>query len=208
MRASAMTTADMPFRDRLLASLVLYAGVMSIYFGAGSIARPPWLSVKTPLDDLIPFVPAAMPLYALAYVVPLALLWVETTEHGVRRMMRAAFLAYAIAAPFFVAMPVQDADPAIDQPHTTCERLLCVNRDADRSKNAFPSMHVGLATLLALIGWRRSRAWGVALGASAGLIAVSTLLVKQHFLEDLPAGSIVAWVAFRAVYGPAAEGST
>jgi membrane-associated phospholipid phosphatase len=198
-----MTTArepDLPMRDRILYSLVLYAGVMGTYFAAGSIARPPLVSVATPLDDAIPFVPEAMVGYALAYVVPLALLFVETTEHGIRRMMRAAFLAYLAAAPFFVVMPVRDADPPL-QPTNALQRMLVANRDADKSKNAFPSMHVGLATLLALIGSRRSRAWAWGLGACALLICASTLLVKQHFLVDLPAGALIAWMAYRVVYG-------
>ena len=182
-------------------SLVLYAGVMTIYFVAGSVARPPLVSVKTPLDDWIPFIPEAMLGYGLAYLVPFALLLVETTESGFRRMMTAALLAYAIASPFFVVMPVQDADPAF-VPTNALQQLLEVNRLADQSKNAFPSMHVGLAVLLALIGRRRSMAWAWGLGALAVLIALSTLLVKQHFLVDIPAGAIIAYLAYRIVYRP------
>lgn len=180
-------------------SLVLYAGVMSIYFGAGTIARPPLVSIKTPLDDWFPFVPEAMLGYGLAYVVPLALLFVETTESGMRRMTRAALLAYMMAAPFFLVMPVQDADPPL-VPTNALQELLAMNRAADQSKNAFPSMHVGLATLLALIGARRAAAWGWGLGILAVLISLSTLLVKQHFLLDLPAGAIIAYIAYRIVY--------
>src|SRR5687768_17418544 len=99
---------DLPLRDRVLTSLVLYAGVMSIYFAAGSVARPAWVSARTPLDDAIPFVPEAMLGYALVYLVPLSLLWVETTASGIRRMLHAALLAYAIAAPFFVLLPIED----------------------------------------------------------------------------------------------------
>ena len=181
-------------------SLVLYAGVMSIYFVAGSVARPPLTSIKLPFDDWIPFIPEAMLGYGLAYIVPLSLLWVETTESGMRRMMRAALLAYMMAAPFFLVMPVQDADPPLVATNAL-QHLLELNRAADHSKNAFPSMHVGLATLLALIGARRSRAWGWGLGLVAVAIALSTLLVKQHFLLDLPAGAIIAYVAYRIVYG-------
>jgi membrane-associated phospholipid phosphatase len=117
-------------------------------------------------------------------------------------MTRAALLAYAVAAPFFLVMPVRDADPALD-PANALQEMLVLNRGLDRSHNAFPSMHVGLATLLALIGARRSRAWGMALGGAAVVIAVSTLLVKQHFLVDLPAGALVGLTAYRIVYGNA-----
>jgi membrane-associated phospholipid phosphatase len=195
----------MPLADRLKWSLVLYAGVMSIYFAAGHVARPPWVSLRTPLDDAIPFVPAAMWGYALAYVVPVALLWVAVDEAGMKRMTRAALLAYMMAAPFFALMPVRDADPPVDGV-TLSERALIWNRAADVTKNAFPSMHVGLAVLLALIGFRRSRGWGIALLSGAAIISVSTLLVKQHFVADIPAGALVAWLAFRLTHPR--EGST
>ncbi len=192
-------TAPLPLFDRVKMSLVLYAGVMSLYFTAGHVARPPHARISTALDDAIPFVPEAMPAYALCYVVPLALLFVETTLAGVRRMMRACLLAYAIAAMFFLAMPVADADPPVSGA-TWAEQMLTWNRAADITKNAFPSMHVGLAVLLCLIGWRRHRTWGLALGVAAAVISAATLLVKQHFVVDIPAGVIVAFVAWRAVY--------
>lgn len=190
----------MSLRDRFLASLALYAGVMTIYMSAGHVARPPQVSLVTPLDDAIPFVPAAMYGYALAYVVPVALLWVEVSREGVARMTRACLLAYAMAAAFFVVMPVIDADPPIAG-SSLAERLLEWNRAADPTKNAFPSMHVGLAVLLALIGFQRSRAWGWALLTCGAIISVSTLLVKQHFILDIPAGAIVALAAFRLTHG-------
>lgn len=190
---------DLPLRERILLSVVLYAGVMSIYFAAGSIARPPLVAIETALDRAIPFIPAAMLGYGLCYVVPASLLWVETTRSGMHRLMRAAFLAYMMAAPFFLVMPVQDADPPL-QPDGVLAHLLVLNRHADESKNAFPSMHVGLATLLAFVGARRSAPWGWALGGAAVVIAASTLLVKQHFIVDLVAGAAVGWLAYRIVY--------
>jgi membrane-associated phospholipid phosphatase len=192
----------LPVLARVKLSVLTYVSCMSIYYAAGLAARSPHVVLATRLDDAIPFEPQAMAGYALAYVVPVSLLWVEVTEAGMRRLLRAVLLAYAIAAPFFIFMPIASADPRIEGT-SWGERLLLWNRAADTTKNAFPSMHVGLAVLLALIGWRRSRAWGTALGACAAVIAVSTLLVKQHFLADIPAGALVAVIAFRAVYGAA-----
>lgn len=199
-----MSAADerMPLRARLLHTIALYAGAMSIYFAAGHVARPPWTDVSTPLDDALPFWPWAMAGYALAYVVPVSLVFVETSVGGHRRLSRAVLLAYLMAAPFFLAMPVQDADPPV-QASDAAEHALVLNRGLDTTKNAFPSMHVGLAVLLALVGARRSRPWGWTLGLCAGLIIVSTLFVKQHFVVDLPAGALVAWAAFRLTYGRA-----
>jgi membrane-associated phospholipid phosphatase len=195
-----MPAGPVPLRDRVIHNLALYAAVLGIYFSAGHVARPPFVDVATPLDDALPFVPAFMVGYGLVYVVPLSILWLETTEEGIRRMTRAILLGYLVAAPFFIAMPVQDADPPL-RADGAVEGLLALNRVADTTKNAFPSMHVGLATLLSLIGFRRSRAWGLALASAAVVISVSTLLVKQHFVVDIPAGALVGVIAFRQVYG-------
>jgi len=197
-----METADreLTLPQRALFALTIYASAMSIYYAAGLAARGPLVSIRTPLDDLIPFVPAAMALYALVYVMPVAALWVETTESGVRRMRRALVMAYLLAAPFFLVTPVADADPPLE-PRTALEHLLVWNRHADETKNAFPSMHVGAATVLALIGWRRSRRWGIVLTAGTGAIVVGTLLVKQHFFADLPAGALAGWIAYCQAYG-------
>ena len=197
----------LPLGARILHTIALYAGAMTIYFAAGHSARPPWTSVATPLDDALPFLPWAMAGYALAYVVPLSLVFLETTVEGHHRLSRAVLLAYLMAAPVFLAMPVQDADPPV-QASDAAEHALVVNRGLDTTKNAFPSMHVGLAVLLAMVGAHRSRAWGWGLGLCAAVIIVSTLFVKQHFLVDLPAGALVAWVAFRLTYGKAERSTT
>lgn len=195
----APSERELPLHVRLLHAAALYAGVLTIYFAAGHAARPPVVRLSTPLDDALPFMPVAMAGYALAYLMPLSLAFIEVTEAGVRRMTRAVLLAYLLAAPFFLAMPVVDADPPL-QAESGSEHLLVLNRGIDTTKNAFPSMHVGLAALLALVAWRRSRAWGLALAGAAALIAASTLLVKQHFIADIPAGLAVAVAAHAAVY--------
>lgn len=201
-----MATADdrLSLRARILHTLALYAGAMTIYFAAGHAAQPAWASVATAVDDALPFLPWAMAGYALCYVVPLSLIFLETTEGGMRKLSRAVLLAYLMASPFFLAMPVQDADPEVVASNGA-EHALVINRGLDTTKNAFPSMHVGLAVLLAFVGHRRSKAWGWTLGIAAALIIVSTLFVKQHFLVDLPAGAFVGWLAFRITYGRAAE---
>ena len=49
----------------------------------------------------MPFLPWAMFAYALCYVVPFSLVFLETTEAGMRRLSRAVLLAYMMASPFF-----------------------------------------------------------------------------------------------------------
>jgi membrane-associated phospholipid phosphatase len=82
---------------------------------------------------------------------------------------------------------------------------------SDQPYNAFPSLHVGLATVIAL-HWlwsgRRFRVW---IAAWCGVIAFSTVFVHQHYLADGVGGlvvgtmsSLVSRRSVRAGQGPAA----
>ena len=66
---------------------------------------------------------------------------------------------------------------------------------ADGRYNAFPSLHVGLSTVLAIHWWRSRDRLRWPMVAWAGFIVVSTVLIKQHFVADVVAGLVVAVAA-------------
>jgi membrane-associated phospholipid phosphatase len=59
--------------------------------------------------------------------------------------------------------------------------------------NDFPSLHVSLSVIMAIHWWRFSQKlrWPVVI--LAGLIAISTVMVKQHYVGDIPGGLILAF---------------
>jgi len=66
----------------------------------------------------------------------------------------------------------------------------------DRPYNCFPSLHVGYAVLAALTCYRIHRGWGIAALVYAALIGISTLYTKQHYIVDVVAGALLAYVAY------------
>jgi membrane-associated phospholipid phosphatase len=77
--------------------------------------------------------------------------------------------------------------------------------------SAMPSMHVTIATLLALLGWRTNRYMGMAFTAFAATIFVGSMMLGWHYSVDgiaaaalgiafwFIAGRITAgWAAYRA----------
>lgn len=50
--------------------------------------------------------------------------------------------------------------------------------------SAMPSLHVAVATLIALAAWRHSRAWGWAMTGYAGLILVGSVHLGWHYAVD------------------------
>jgi hypothetical protein len=64
--------------------------------------------------------------------------------------------------------------------------------------SAMPSMHVTIATLMALLGWRVSRRAGIFFTAFAGLIFVGSIALAWHYAVDGLAGIVLAiafWLA-------------
>jgi membrane-associated phospholipid phosphatase len=71
----------------------------------------------------------------------------------------------------------------------------------DTPGNAFPSIHVAIAVLTALITWSNNRWLGVVFILTALGIAVATLYVKQHWALDVVAGALLGagthWIVYR-----------
>jgi membrane-associated phospholipid phosphatase len=68
--------------------------------------------------------------------------------------------------------------------------------DGDPPRNCFPSLHVATPFLAAFSCWRVHRGVGLVAGLWAGLVAVSTLTTKQHYVADVIAGILLACAAY------------
>jgi membrane-associated phospholipid phosphatase len=63
----------------------------------------------------------------------------------------------------------------------------------DHPFNDFPSLHVSTSAIIAIHWWRFSRRFGPIPAFWAALIAMSTVLVRQHYLADVAGGLILAF---------------
>jgi membrane-associated phospholipid phosphatase len=68
--------------------------------------------------------------------------------------------------------------------------------DADPPYNRFPSLHVAHSFVSALASYRVHRMLGCVAISCACLVALSTLLTKQHYVADLVARILLALVAY------------
>jgi len=153
-----------------------------------------------PGEAAIPLVPAFEFAYLLAYVLPLVIVWRRPDGARVARLVRAFAVTLACAAVIYLLFPVTIERPALTGHSLTIQLLALEYRD--KPYNLFPSLHVALATLVALAcGDERHFRWW--LPAIVGLITVSTVLVKQHYIVDALSGLALATWAWRV----AAQGS-
>jgi len=56
--------------------------------------------------------------------------------------------------------------------------------------NTFPSLHVSLATLAALVVWQHDPRLGRWMALGATVLTLSTFLVKQHFIRRRRAATV------------------
>ena len=64
--------------------------------------------------------------------------------------------------------------------------------------SAMPSMHVTIAGLLAIFGWRTNWQLGLALTSFAAIICLASILLAWHYAVDCFAGAALAFVFWRA----------
>lgn len=71
----------------------------------------------------------------------------------------------------------------------------------DPGYNIFPSLHVANSFYVACLAAHfLSAAWSLPFFAAAILISASTVLIKQHYLADIPAGAILGLAAYALVF--------
>ena len=151
------------------------------------------------IDHAIRFDPSWTWIYLSIYLL-LPLAPFLTTDRGrLAAYVRGTAFMSVVAFGCFFFLPVEMARPGDPTSHPAYAALVAI----DRPVNCFPSMHVGFA-VFALLHLQRLRRtewpemaanwlWAGWLWVAA--IIVSTLVTKQHYLIDLPAGAALAWLS-------------
>ena len=140
------------------------------------------------LDQVIPFVPALLPVY----LVYLPLYWWtaarQRNDRDLNRIIYGVYFQLLLCLPFFVLFPVRMPRELFYRP----EQYPWVDffwRWFDAPNNCFPSLHVANCLLFVQFNWALPRR-GLYAFAFVAIIA-STVLVKQHYVADLAAGAVV-----------------
>jgi len=188
----------------LVMAIVLSIGFYAIDFhlaaGDGKTFEP-WIT-EIPLDASIPFWPIWVWPY-LSYFPLCFLPLLFCGHHGrFRRVALAYCLTYVPSLIFFWTIPTKMIRPDFEVTDLTM-RAMAWLYEIDPGYNIFPSLHVANAVLVAWIFQRYAPRYAPLLWIEAALITASTVLVKQHYVVDLPAGialgTLAFFVAFRRV---------
>lgn len=192
-------------REQGLTALCLAVGLAAgFYFiDAAAAARaaagmPTW-APATPWDGFIPFSEVWIWPYLLYFplcLTPLLLDQVRSDRETFRGAARGFLLQFAAAFAVFLLIPSGVSLPVPAGEGLSAEALRLLHR-LDPGFNVFPSLHVANAVYVASLFSRFSGgATAAVVWVGALLVTVSTVLVKQHYLADLPAGAGLGAAAF------------
>ena len=182
--------ARIPLALLVIINLIVYEGTQFLMLHAKH-----W-ELALPLDGRIPFRPAWMVIYILAYLqwaVGYVMIARESRERCYRVFM-GEIIAKFICGLFFIVMPTRIERPSVEGSGFIAwfTRLVF---SADLPGNLFPSIHCleSWFCFRGAIGMKRAPRWyAPTMLALTLLVFASTLLVKQHVLVDIPAGILVA----------------
>ena len=179
----------------LTMSVLLIIGGYQFYFWCqrNQLAQP--RELRLPVDDLIPYQPGWVWIYSFLYYP--AILYTNLMVESPRQfthLVISYLLLLGFQMTFFLAFPV--VTPESWRPTRArgySERFLAFVQSLDARSNSFPSMHTSVATLTAMHLYPSFGPW---VAIFPGLIGVSCLFTKQHYLVDIPAGAALGWFTF------------
>jgi len=186
--------AYLAFRTLVASSLVTF---LPGYFVIGAMTREwPTHAPELALDRAVSLQPAWVLVYGSLYVfIAFLPLLVVRQRELFRRAMQAYLMVMLVAYAGFLLYPTLAPRPrqvAGDGFFAWSLRLIY---SIDPPHGCFPSLHVAYSFVSALTCSRVHRGVGAAALAWAGLIGVSTLYTKQHYVVDVIAGALAAYVA-------------
>jgi membrane-associated phospholipid phosphatase len=196
--AMEMLMRPYPLSPGILALFAVFVALVPLYIVIGSTLHGRVLHMPAlALDRALPVGPAWSLVYGSLYFAMFLPLVVVRRQEQIRRTLQAYLMLWIVAYAVFLAYPTVLPRPTGAQiGGGFCAWVLRIVYSWDGPYNCFPSLHVAQSYLAALTCYRVSRGIGLAAGAWATLVAASTLFTKQHYIADVIAGALMAWVAY------------
>ena len=175
---------------------------MAGYFAVGymlinrvSQSRSGFFDVSMSFEGDIPFAAIFIFGYLAVYLsVVAAYLFIDDMEDWMRTV-RSFLIATTIAYILFLAFPVKmEMRPELAAGGGISEWATRLYFAIDLPYNCFPSLHVTYPVLATLLVWRTKPVMRWIFLAMATTVAISVILVKQHYIADVVAGAANAVV--------------
>jgi len=182
---------------------------LSGYFAIGYLvinwfneSRSYYFDVAFPFERHIPFIPFFILGYLFVYASVLILYLLVNDIILWRRTVVSFIVLTTLCYIIFLIFPVrmterpEVADMIVRNLLDKIARFYFV---IDRPYNLLPSIHAAYPTLTTILAWRAALIGRWFLLAMTVIIAVSVVLVKQHYIMDVVAGIFAAFISYYVV---------
>jgi membrane-associated phospholipid phosphatase len=155
---------------------------------------PNRIFLRSPVDDALPVVP----LFVIPYVSLEPFIYASLAIFLLFRakVFQSAVLSmiatFGVSYLFFALLQSFVDRPALAGSDVLTNMVREVYR-GDHPFNDFPSLHVSTSTIIAIHWWRFGRRFTWPLIAWAALVALSTVMIKQHYVADIAGGLVLAF---------------
>jgi membrane-associated phospholipid phosphatase len=185
-------------RYRVTAPMVLLVSLVPFYIFLPELFPPARrYAPEIAFDRAVPLQPAWALVYGALYGFLIILpLFVVRQEEQIRRTVFAYLTIWITSYVFFIAYPTIAPRPLEVAGDGFFVWSLRTLYGADPPYNCFPSLHVAHSFVSALTIHRVHRGAGILTLIAALLVAVSTLFTKQHYVVDVIAGIVLAFIAY------------
>ena len=171
------------------------------YFSLGAQRPlPHQADLRTAIDEWIPFVGWMIWPYLLGIAFPLTPL-IAIRSHHLFRLAAVGYVAVVTASlACFLLFPAASTElrpnPGVADLDPISKWAIVALHAIDPPSNQFPSLHVSLTALAALLIWKSAPRWGLLAATCATTISISVCTVKQHVVFDVVAGLALAAVVY------------
>lgn len=179
------------------------------YFAIGYVlinwvneSRAHYFDVAFGFESSIPFVSFFILGYLFVYVSMLVLYFLIDDIRLWRRAVVSFLFLTSVCYAIFLLLPVKMTDrPEVREMvvRTIFDQIARFYFVVDRPFNALPSIHASYPMLATLLVWRTAPVGRWVLVAMTAIIAVSVVLVKQHYIMDVTTGIFAAFICYYVV---------
>jgi membrane-associated phospholipid phosphatase len=178
-----------------IVSILIIFGVSMLYntIAAISIQLHTPVQLATPLDLSIPLVPEAIIIYWYVFYsfIFFSYFYFAFVHREYRNALVLAYvLVNAVAYLIYLLFPVLGPDRLVSGTDFFSLQIQSLYTN-DVQVNCFPSLHGSTALLTAFALWRAKKEYGYFAWPIAIAVMVSTLFVRQHWIADQIAATIV-----------------
>lgn len=169
--------------------------------------RETYYPISCPLDDAIPFCEYFLVpyLFWFVFLVGIHIYTLLFDTESFKKLMRFIIVSYSAAMLIYILFPnCQELRPVVFERDNLFTRFIEGFYQFDTNTNVCPSIHVIGSVAVALCAWNsrhfNTTGWRIIFVATAFLISVSTVFLKQHSVIDIFAALPICMLGYWVVY--------